>query len=373
MGLFDRYSRDKTYFKQFRIVYWEICDKYCNPDDYNVTIDDCTKYLEELEEGQRCNVKWNNRRRCIILRVYIVVSAILTIMLPCYIFEWLSLEGWGLLLGWFALIIGGIFAYLYGGLDSYIQHNYKIKYNFYPSINYKIERLFDDYLWKEKLQMEARSKGENEIERINQIIEKTSHPHLKEFRQIIERELACPSEKYVFGDVEFGMSPVEIYNTIVFKGLKMDDTNEIHLGYRSKLLCRYFGLSDYSTVAFHLEKNKLVKVVMSPWFTFEKKDVIKLFAYCCKKLSDIYGNPQNLQKDFYLDEENLKYISRVIYRVGKKAILLIICSERYSLYSIKIEFVQTKYDDNRELIELKPSFKDLITGKHVKNRRSNQE
>lgn len=338
MGLFNRYDLTSQGLES---AFWEGSDMFCNPKDYSVSEEDCIKYLKDLENANKLNDEWNDKRRLNWTWTTIIIGVILSFSIPSLVIirfynqdaAWVYLVS--LLLGW---ILIGISYWIYNKVEEYFYYGDKVYLSrFYPEVNENIEKLFDDYLWKCKLLKEAESKGIEERRKTYDRIVKMSHPGLDDFKEAIETELKNPSEDCVFGDVQFGMTAEEIYKTKVFAGLSLNNSNnDMSLGFREKYLGRYFSIQD-SCVSFQFENNRLVKSIIYPLLSCENKEaVIELFISCCEKLNQYYGNPCNLIKScegFELFSNN-----KAEFRVGKKAIILLIEQSGYSRYNIKIEF-----------------------------------
>lgn len=338
MGLFNRYDSPS---RSLESAFWEGCDMYCNPKDYYVSEEDCIKYLKDLENANKLNDEWNDKRRLNWTWTTIIIGVILSFSIPSLVIirfynqdaAWVYLVS--LLLGW---ILIGISYWIYNKVEEYFYYGDKVYLSrFYPEVNENIEKLFDDYLWKCKLLKEAESKGIEERRKTYDRIVRMSHPGLDDFKEAIETELINPSEECVFGDVKFGMTAEEIYKTKVFAGLSLNNSNnDIRLGFRSDYLGRYFAIQG-SSISFQFENNRLVKAIICPSLSCDNKEaVIELFISCCEKLNQYYGNPCNLMKS----GEGFKLFSnnKAEFRVGKKVILLHIEQSGYSRYKIKIEF-----------------------------------
>lgn len=148
MGLFNRYCITQD----IRSSFCKRSEFYCHPEDYAVTEEDCRRYLDDLEKGDKLNTEWNRRRRS--RWTLITLCVLLTISIPTIIFisYYFDDSTWGFLvktlLSWSVL---GISLFVYNAVDSYFQTNKIHLSKFYPEVNENIERLFDDYLWKCKL------------------------------------------------------------------------------------------------------------------------------------------------------------------------------------------------------------------------------
>lgn len=144
---FDRYTTDTS---QARKALNKSDMAYCDPDNYNVTEEECLRYLEEVKSGQNINNRWNTDRKNRVVKTTLILCFVISIIL--FIISLLLLhkyaEGWeiGMLpITW--IIIGGAI-----GAYKWVEEKYISEYiwrsDFFPPINDKIEKLFDDYLWK---------------------------------------------------------------------------------------------------------------------------------------------------------------------------------------------------------------------------------
>lgn len=146
MGLFNRYETNPDFVKA---AFNEYSDKYCNPEDYYVTKEECLKYVEDLKLGQKLNNEWNCKREKRIIIIIILIGIILTLSVPPALFLWLDNQdsAWGfpicIISTW---IIIGFFAWLYNAFENRREKFYLDK--FFPLVNPNIEKLFDDYMWK---------------------------------------------------------------------------------------------------------------------------------------------------------------------------------------------------------------------------------
>ncbi|SDH02774.1 hypothetical protein SAMN04487901_11511 [Prevotella communis] len=340
MGLFNRYDLPS---RSLESAFREYCDMYCNPKDYSVTEDDCIKYLKDLEKAYKLNYEWNEKRRSNWTWTTLIIGAILTILIPSLVFIWLDSQDskWTfistLVSSW---IILGLSIWIFNKVDEYLRLSMIYLSKFYPPKNENIEKLFDDYLWKDKMLTEAKSKGIEERRKTYDRIVRMSHPGLDDFKEAIERELINPSEECVFGDVKFGMTAEEIYKTKVFAGLSLNNSNDdISLGFRENYLGRYFAIQD-SCVSFQFDNNRLVKSIIYPLLSCVNKEaVIEPFISCCEKLNQYYGNPCNLRRRFKGEGLELVPYDKAVFRVGKKSVLLHIEKSDYIRYNIKIEFL----------------------------------
>jgi len=366
MGLFNRY--DVLNYPSLESSYWEGNDKYCNPNDYSVGEDDCRQYLEDLEIAKKQNDEWNEKRKSNWIKSTYFIGFILTLFIPFLVYSWLNKNDYvltnliTLVTSWVVL---GLSLWICNKVENYFHYQEKIYLSkFYPKVNENIERLFDDYLWKCKLLDDAKKKGEQEWKLTYKKVERMSHPDLDLFIETIEEELNNPSEKYVFGDVMFGMNPEEIYNTKVFKGLTLKDPNVIYLGYRGEYLGRYFGIQS-PCISFHFESNRLSNVTIKRLIGFKKEEIIEPFISCCEKLNQYYGNPTNLCKRLYGRDYELWSNNQAQFRVGGKSIILEIVKESRSLssnYNIELLFSITTEDCHNAGIPQQPFDKSWFDG-----------
>ena len=366
MGLFNRY--DVPNYPRLESSYWEGCDKYCNPKDYFVSEDDCRQYLEDLEIAKKQNDEWNEKRNSRWIKATYFIGFLLTFFIPILVCYWLNKidSAWTypitLATSWVGL---GLSAWIINKVEDYFRYQGKVYVDrFYPCINANIEKLFDDYLWKCKLLDDAKKKGEQEWKLIHEKVERMSHPDLVLFMETIEEELKNPSEKYVFGDVMFGMNLEEIYNTKVFKGLTLKDSNYIHLGYREWHLGNYFGIQS-PRISFHLESDRLTNVTIKQSFTisrYKKNEIIAPFISCCEKLNHYYGNPTNLYDERpYGRGYELWSNNQAVFRIGKKSVILKIVDESGDL-TIELNFSTTTEECHNAVIPQQPFDKSWFDG-----------
>lgn len=319
MALFNRYDvKDNSLESSF----WEYNDKYCNPKDYMTTKEECEKYLKELITANKENKELNeNRRKRWMKAIYIGVAVFcMTILAPLCLWLINDNSTWVVVLSYF--IFNGTIAislWIIESTDRYFSKNTIYWDALYPTVNQNIEKLFDDYLWKLKLVREADSKEETERKRILKMVERMSHPELGSFLELVENELKSPSEEYVFGDVKFGMTPEEIYNTKAFCGLSLGENKEIYLGFRGQHLGQLFMLTG-ALITFQLDDNELSKMLMSIDFHCEDS-MLDRVGKCCEQLSVYYGKPRILHERYY--KKTHSYLpDKAEFRVGKKCVLL---------------------------------------------------
>ena len=297
MSLFNRYD---AYLKDLDLALWEGNNKYCNPKDYFVTEEECRKYIEDLKIGQKQNREWNERRKNRWIWLTISLGFFFTFCLPLLVLFLFNLQqhAWGIpVVSLFSWSIAWPCFWGYNKTEEYFSNNKTYWHKFFPPVNENIERLFDDYLWKEKLERMARSKDCQEEVKILQEIENSSHPYLPLFKHTIETELSTPSDIFVLGDIKFGMTPEEVNNTNVFKGIECDDSQEVYLGYRGSILGNYFGLHGVKYVSILYKEGRLSKMVLTSSFTYKyKADIVEPFINCCRVLNQNFGNPQNHKK-----------------------------------------------------------------------------
>lgn len=357
MGLFNRYSAS---YINVESSFWESNDIYCNPKDYFVTEDECSLYLKNLKRGNKLNDEWNEKR---ILRwdwIILIIGAILSFGISSLIFIWSDRNDYPALwlsinsFGW--LMVAS--AWVCGKVEDHFRNNYIFRSIFYPKVNENIERLFDDYLWKCKLLREAEAKGNEEWQKVHKELVRMSHPDLYQFLEAVEKELNNPSENCVIGDVQFGMTAEEIYNTKTFAGLTLaNSNNDIHLGYRrERYLERFFAIE--GPCIFRFENNRLVKLIITTSFDYYSKAVIEPFISCCEKLNQYYGNPCNLRRRYIGEGFELDPYDKAEFRVGKKSVLLYVekSVSIYTKYNIKLEFSIVSTTSNRRVKESNQSF-----------------
>lgn len=334
MSLFNRYD---AYLKDLDLALWEGNNKYCNPKDYFVTEEECRKYIEDLKIGQKQNREWNERRKNRWIWLTISLGFFFTFCLPLLVLFLFNLQqhAWGIpVVSLFSWSIAWPCFWGYNKTEEYFSNNKTYWHKFFPPVNENIERLFDDYLWKEKLERMARSKDCQEEVKILQEIENSSHPYLPLFKHTIETELSTPSDIFVLGDIKFGMTPEEVNNTNVFKGIECDDSQEVYLGYRGSILGNYFGLHGVKYVSILYKEGRLSKMVLTSSFTYKyKADIVEPFINCCRVLNQNFGNPQNHKKK----QLGLCPMDRADFCIGRKCISLSIGGE-YRKNKLVLEF-----------------------------------
>ena len=338
MGLFNRYN---AYLNDLEFAFWEGNNKYCNPKEYFVTEEECRKYIEDLKIGQKQNREWNERRKNKWIWLTISLGLFFTFCLPSIVLFLFNLQQyvWGipvvLLSSW---SIAGTCFWGYNKTEEYFRNNEIYLHEFFPPVNEKIERIFDDYLWKENLERMAKSKDCQEKEKIMQEIENASHPYLPLFKHTIEIELSTPSDIFVLGDVKFGMTPEEVNNTNVFKGIECDDSQEVYLGYRGSILGNYFGLHGVKYVSILYNDGHLSKIVLASSISYEyKADIVEPFINCCRVLNQHFGNPQNLIVPYLKKQLGLCPMDRADFFIGRKYISLSI-GGKYRKNKLVLEF-----------------------------------
>ena len=361
---FDRY---KTDIRRICSSFEEYNPLYCNPLNYCTTYEECAEYANKIDTAQKRYKEWEKQfdnRTKLIKIVMIVLSLVLYLALIVYIYDLISDDGlYALLKSIFAIASGYFFYFCIIPFMVYfieeLRHlGKKGKESFFPVQNKCIEKLFDDYLWKEEYlwgdeykfsyspsEKERLINGKTMEDKFRQRerLIALSHPYLDLFKETVAQELAFPSDVFVFGDVKFGMTPEEIYQTNCFKGLHYDSEKFVNLGFRGRELGCFWGIRCSSTISFIFDNNYLSSVLVKENMYRENKNTtIEQFITCCKKLYHIYGPPVNLYKPFRSDHLQLNSCEKAEFNVGYKRILLCIDHEKSSSYSyrygIKIEF-----------------------------------
>ena len=353
MALFNRYE---TSLDIVQSALNEFCDKYCNPEDYFVTEKECREYIEDLKIGQRLNKGWNDRRETFWNWFVAGIGLLLTLSIPSIVWFWLeSIDSAWSLPAFIASIwiVGGISGYIYNQIAEYMHDSTIYKNEYFPPINENIERLFDDYLWKWEMEKESTNKNEEERIKVRKKIQEMSHPYLPLFFNTIEKELETPSDEYIIGDLKFGMTLEDIYNTDMFKGLKSDSIKDVQLGYRGTFLGKYFGLSGVH-VSFQFEETQLQTVTLISMHYSEMSDIVKPFINCCRKLNSIYGNPCNLFTRLYSNHLELIPYDKAEFRIGSKSVILYI-QDKHRYPNLKLEFSKTT-KENAQQIDKQYSF-----------------
>ena len=326
MGLFNRYCITKDLNNSF----WERNVYYCNPKDYSVSEEDCRRYLDDLEKGDKLNTEWNRKRRS--RWTSITLGVLLTVSIPTIVFISFYFDDstWEYLLKTIlSFLILGISLWVYNAVDMYFQRNKEYVSTFYPEVNENIERLFDDYLWKCKLTYEAKSRSKEEWQKTHDKIVKMSHPGIDLFIEAVEEELKNPTEDNLLGDVKFNMTQDEIYKTKVFTGLSIEQYGFIHLGYRSSYIEPYFAIKD-PFISFEMVNSHLEKIIIrNRYLHYDKEGVIEPFISCCEKLNLYFGNPTNLKKNLLSNDYELDPYDTAVFQFGKKSILLRIVKSGY--------------------------------------------
>lgn len=331
------------------LAFWEGSEAYCDPKDYFVTKTECEKYLEDLKRGDKLNSEYNEQRRSkwvTIISITVTVFGFSFLFLIGFIWT-KSDNAWIEFACWIAVhAVAFSMLWIYCSIGGYFDR--KIYWDiFYPEVNENIEKLFNDYLWKEKILYESLSKEDGERSSIYQRIVELSHPGLEQFVLAVEKELKSPSEDCVFGDVAFGMTTDEIYKTEVFKGLSLEDYGYINLGFRERYLKNYFNISCLN-VSFINEKDRLTKVSIKSWtfyaFNNNNEDLIETFISCCEKLNLYYGNPCNLYETIRGKFELIPN-NKAEFHVGRKIILLQVIRAKSNTFENEIEltFSQEKH------------------------------
>lgn len=353
MALFNRYETNPDLVQS---ALNEYCDKYCNPEDYFVTEKECREYIEDLKIGQRLNKGWNDRREAFWNWFVAGIGLLLTLSIPSIVWFWLEIRDspWSLPAFIASIwIVGGISGYIYNQIAEYMRDSTIYKNKYFPPINENIERLFDDYLWKCEMEIESANKNKEERIKVRKKILEMSHPYLPLFFNTIEKELETPSDEYIIGDLKFGMTPEDIYNTDMFKGLKLDSNKDVHLGYRGTFLGNYFGLSGVH-VSFQFKETQLQTVTLTSMLYSEMSDIVKPFIDCCRKLNSIYGNPCNLFTRLYSNNLELIPYDKAEFRIGSKSVMLYI-QDKHRYPILKLEFSKTT-KENAPKIDKQYSF-----------------
>ena len=160
------------------------------------------------------------------------------------------------------------------------------------------------------------------------------------FKQTIEKELLNPSETYVFGDVEFGMTQEEMKNTNVFKGIERCESRDIYLGYRGSFLGNYYGLHGLQVASVLYEEGHICKILLNSSYCYEyKADIVEPFINCCRVLNQYFGNPQNLVVPYLKKHLELCPMDRADFYIGRKCISLSI-GGKFRKYKLVLEFSQ---------------------------------
>ena len=180
----NQYNRYETSPDIVQSALNEYDDKYCNPEDYFVTEEECRDYINNLKTGQNLNYKWNNRRRNYWEWFVAGVGLVLTISISSIVWFWLeSIDSPWSLPAFIASIwiVGGISGYIYNQIAEYMHDSTIYNNEYFPPINENIERLFDDYLWKWEMEKESANKNEEERIKVRKKIQEMSHPYLPLF------------------------------------------------------------------------------------------------------------------------------------------------------------------------------------------------
>lgn len=361
---FDRYKTDidRVYYS-----FYERNPMYCNPLDYCTTYQECAEYASQIDIAQKRYKEWEKRyekRASIIVTTITVLLFIILLLLLGFHIDFFDKYRYGFIL---RTIVPITFPFVF--FLVMIPFNQVVmdllRYlgeergeSFFPEKNKCIEKLFDDYLWKEEYlwgneykfsyssaekERLINTRTKEEREKLRRHLIELSHPYLGLFKETVEHELASPSEVFAFGDVRFGMTPEEIYQTNCFKGLNYDSESGVDLGFREYVLGCSLGLISGSKISFIFDNNYLSSVLVKEhWYIENKKTTMERFIICCKKLYHIYGPPVNLYKPFRSEHLQLSTCDQAEFNVGYKRILLSIDHEKSSSYSyrygIKIEF-----------------------------------
>lgn len=385
---FDRYKTDidRVYYS-----FYERNPMYCNPLDYCTTYQECAEYASQIDIAQKRYKEWEKRYEkrasIIVTTITVLLFIILLFVLGSHV-DFFDKYRFGVIL---RIIVSIAFPFItfFAMIYFYEIVMDLLRYigeergkSFFPEKNRSIEKLFDDYLWKEYLlgnefrfsysstekERLINTRTKEEREKLRRHLIELSHPYLGLFKETVEHELASPSEVFAFGDVRFGMTPEEIYQTNCFKGLNYDSNYGVHLGFREPDLGYSLGLRCSSRISFIFDNNYLSSVLVEEYIYRENKNItIEQFITCCKKLFHIYGPPVNLYKPFRSDRLQLNSCEKAEFNVGCKRILLYMDHEKSSSYSyrygIKIEFsrmTSVKERQESEVIEFNDHWFDEL-------------
>ena len=154
---FDRY---KTDIGRIYSSFSERDPLYCDPINYCTTYEECAEYAHKIDIAQNHFKEWEERydnRTKLIKIVVIVLTLVLYLALIVYIYDLINDNGfYALLKSIFAIASGCFFVFCIMPFMVYfieeLRHLGKgKKESFFPVQNKCIEKLFDDYLWKEYL------------------------------------------------------------------------------------------------------------------------------------------------------------------------------------------------------------------------------
>jgi F0F1-type ATP synthase assembly protein I len=355
---FDRYKTDidRVYYS-----FYERNPMYCNPLDYCTTEEECAEYVSKIEIAQNKNKEWNEKRqikwRNIFLMLALVGVVVVVVLFAIILFSDFLTSFWStVFLTILIFSFGGLILLIINISDSSNVVPYKYKGCFFPVQNKCIEKLFDDYLWKEYLLGNEYKFSYSSAEKERLINNRTkedryrhlvalSHPYLELFNEIVAHELEIPSDVFAFGDVKFGMTAEEIYQTNCFKGLSYDSKKGINLGFKEDYLGRFWDFTIGTKVSFLFDNNHLSSVLIKTnSYNYKKNgnEMIEPFITCCKKLYQLYGSPVNLHRVIFSDHLELSPYDKAEFHIGYKRILLSVDCDKSSSnsykYGIKLEF-----------------------------------
>lgn len=123
---------------------------YCDPSNYYVTKEECLKYLDDVATGQKNNDNWNSRRKKWVVNTTITLCIVLSVILIIVSLYFLHkyAEGWEIAIIPIVWIVLGCAV----GVYNLVEEKYRLediwRSDLFPPVNEKIEKLFDDYLWK---------------------------------------------------------------------------------------------------------------------------------------------------------------------------------------------------------------------------------
>ena len=135
---------------------------YCAPENYHVSEKECLKYLDDIAIGQRNNDNWNSKRKKRVVNTTLISCIILSLILLFVLLYLLHIyaEGWEIALLPISWIILGSAIGVYKFVDEKYRNEYIWRSDFFPPINEKIEKMFDDFLWKVYIREESKNKKE---------------------------------------------------------------------------------------------------------------------------------------------------------------------------------------------------------------------
>lgn len=129
---------------------------YTSPEDYLLTLDECTTYIEKLKMGRELNKKWVKRRKQhieVVVWIVYIAMYIVFILICLFLFPFIDsyVGDLSLLLKIPISVFGGVcWMFLSGILTNLISSFFTIEYNvdLFPVVDEKIEKMFDDIVWK---------------------------------------------------------------------------------------------------------------------------------------------------------------------------------------------------------------------------------